>query len=70
MGDIFKKAEGMIVGLGKDDESTDDAPKTMSTIATTSENDWSLVPYTSFYESDKSQCLGLQLSFYNWLGYV
>jgi hypothetical protein len=70
MGDIFKKADSVIVWLGKDDEFTSDALKTMRTIAATSRSDWPLVPYTSFYAPDNSQHCGLTLSFYNWLGFM
>lgn len=71
MGDVFRKAEGVIVWLGKDDEFTSDALKTMRTIATTSESDWPLVPYTSFYEPETTRHAHRpNLSFYNWLGFM
>jgi hypothetical protein len=71
MGDVFKRADGVIVWLGKEDEFTSDALKTMRNIAATSEEHWSLVPYTSFYEPDQMQHkYRPNLSFYNWLGFM
>ncbi|KAH4169655.1 hypothetical protein HBI70_136960 [Parastagonospora nodorum] len=68
MGDVFKKADGVVVWLGKDDEFVHDALKTIRTIASTSDKSWPLVPYTSFYEPEKAP--HLNLSFYNWLGFI
>jgi hypothetical protein len=71
MGDVFKKADGVIVWLGKEDEFTIDALKTMRTIAAIPEGNWPLVPYTSFYEPEGMQPSHRpNLSFYNWLGFM
>jgi hypothetical protein len=71
MGDVFKRADGVIVWLGKEDEFTSDALKTMRTIAATSEGHWPLVPYTSFYDLEGIQPTHRpNLSFYNWLGFM
>jgi hypothetical protein len=67
MGDVYKKADGVLVWLGKDDEFT---LKTMRTIASTAESDWPLVPYTSFYQPDTTHHRWLNLSFCNWLGFM
>ena len=71
MADVFKRADGVVVWLGKEDEFTQDALTTMRRISAIPESDWPLVPYTSFYEPDDSQ-LGRRsgLSFYNWLGFM
>lgn len=55
MSDVFKKADGVIVWLGKHDEFTSDTLNTMRIIAAISESEWLLVSYTSFY---------------NWLGFM
>ncbi|KAF2820641.1 hypothetical protein CC86DRAFT_449272 [Ophiobolus disseminans] len=71
MGDVYRKADGVIVWLGKEDEFTSDALKTMRTIAATDESDWPFVPYTSFYEHEATQhTYRPNLSFYNWLGFM
>jgi hypothetical protein len=71
MGDVFKKADGVIVWLGKEDEFTSDALKTIRIIASIPEDNWSLVPYTSFYDSEEAQSPHRpNLSFYNWLGFM
>ncbi|KAF2033216.1 hypothetical protein EK21DRAFT_109349 [Setomelanomma holmii] len=70
MGDVFRKAEGVIVWLGKEDGYTEDALKTMRTISATSEKHWSLVPYTSFYEAEAQHIHRPDLSFHNWLGFM
>jgi hypothetical protein len=71
MGDVYKRADGVIVWLGKEDEFTSDALKTIRTIAGTSEEHWPLVPYTSFYEHGRLQHRHrLNLSYFNWLGFM
>jgi len=71
MGDVFRKADGIIVWLGQEDEFTADALRTMRTIAATSESEWPLVPYTSFYELETTQHNHRpNLSLYNWLGFM
>ncbi|CAO2657858.1 Nn.00g071180.m01.CDS01 [Neocucurbitaria sp. VM-36] len=71
MADVFKRADGVVVWLGKEDEFTQDALTTMRRVSTIPESDWPLVPYTSFYEPDESH-LGHRsgLSLYNWLGFM
>ncbi|KAH7086339.1 heterokaryon incompatibility protein-domain-containing protein [Paraphoma chrysanthemicola] len=71
MGDVFRKADGVIVWLGKEDDFTKDALKTMRTIAATSEVSWPNVSYTSFYDAD-STCHAQRpnLSYHNWLGFM
>ncbi|KAF1831038.1 hypothetical protein BDW02DRAFT_572447 [Decorospora gaudefroyi] len=71
MADVFKKAENVVVWLGKEDEFTNDALTTMRRISAIPEIGWSLVPYTSFYNPEESQLVhSLNLSFYNWLGFI
>lgn len=71
MADVFKKANGVVVWLGKEDEFTNDALATMQRISAMPENEWPLVPYTSFYAPEESQ-LGYRtnLTFHNWLGFM
>jgi hypothetical protein len=71
MGDVFRKADGVIVWLGKEDDFTKDALKTMRTIAATSEVDWPSVSYTSFYDDDSTHhAQRPNLSYHNWLGFM
>ena len=71
MADVFKRADGVIVWLGKEDEFTNDALTTIRRISAIPEKDWPLVPYTSFYNPEQSQ-LGYSsdLTFHNWLGFM
>ncbi|KAH7394517.1 heterokaryon incompatibility protein-domain-containing protein [Pyrenochaeta sp. MPI-SDFR-AT-0127] len=71
MADVFKKADGVICWLGKEDEFTNDALTTIRRISAIPESDWPLVPYTSFYDPEESQ-LGYSshLTFHNWLGFM
>jgi hypothetical protein len=71
MGDVFRKADSVVVWLGKDDDFTIDALQTMRVIAATTQEDWPLVPYTSFYEPGVTRHAHRpHLSFYNWLGFM
>lgn len=71
MGDVFKKADGVVVWLGKEDQYTLDALTTMRRVAAIPEKYWPLVPYTSFYNSGESQLVSSTgLTFYNWLGFI
>ena len=71
MGDVFKKADGVVVWLGKDDQYTLDALTTMRKIAAIPEKHWPLVPYTSFYHPEESQLVSsIGLTFHNWLGFI
>ena len=71
MADVFKRADGVVVWLGKDDEFTNDALTTMRRISAIPESEWPLVPYTSFYEPADNQ-IGYRprLTFHNWLGFM
>ena len=71
MGDIFRKAGGVIVWLGRDDEFTADALEVIRKVSAIPESDWPLFEYTSFYDHSA----GLQtprpnLSYQNWLGFI
>lgn len=71
MADVFKKADGVVVWLGKEDQYTQDALTTMRRISATPEKDWPLVPYTSFYNPEESQLVSsTRLTFHNWLGFI
>ncbi|CAI9630293.1 unnamed protein product [Alternaria burnsii] len=71
MADVFKKADGVVVWLGKEDQYTQDALTTMQRISSTPEEKWSLVPYTSFYNPEESPLVfATRLTFYNWLGFI
>ncbi|KAI4916550.1 hypothetical protein J4E85_010206 [Alternaria conjuncta] len=71
MGDVFKRADGVVVWLGKEDQYTLDAVTTMQKIAAIPEKHWPLVPYTSFYNPEESQLVSSTgLTFYNWLGFI
>ena len=71
MGDVFKKADGVVVWLGDEDEYTDDALATMRKISTIPEDKWQLIPYTSFYNAEESLLVSSAgLTFYNWLGFI
>ncbi|CAN9316228.1 unnamed protein product [Alternaria sp. RS040] len=71
MADVFKKADGVVVWLGKEDQYTQDALTTMQRISSTPEEKWSLVPYTSFYNPEESSLVfATRLTFYNWLGFI
>ncbi|PSN66868.1 hypothetical protein BS50DRAFT_600482 [Corynespora cassiicola Philippines] len=71
MADIFQKAKSVIVWLGKEDEFTLDALTTIQRVAAIPEEEWSSVPYTSFYDpSIAKQCHFPRLTFHNWLGFI
>ncbi|CAG5138365.1 uncharacterized protein ALTATR162_LOCUS325 [Alternaria atra] len=71
MADVFKKADGVVVWLGKEDQYTQDALTTMRRISATPEKDGPLVPYTSFYNPEESQLVSsTRLTFHNWLGFI
>lgn len=71
MADIYTKADGVVVWLGKEDEFTVDALATIQAISAIPESDWPLVPYTSFYDPDMGQSSYCpRLTFYNWLGFI
>jgi hypothetical protein len=71
MADVFKKADGVVVWLGKEDQYTQDALTTMQRISATPEGKWPLVPYTSFYNPEESPLVfATRLTFYNWLGFI
>lgn len=71
MAEIFKAAKGVTVWLGKEDEFVIDALTVIKRISAISEEDWTLTPYTSFYEPMSSQQRHHpNLSFQNWLGFI
>ncbi|CAA9967087.1 HET domain containing protein [Pyrenophora teres f. maculata] len=71
MAHVFRKAEGVVVWLGKEDEYIKDAITTMQRISTISETDWPLVPYTSFYNPKESHLIrSTNLTYYHWLGFI
>ncbi|KAF2471045.1 uncharacterized protein BDR25DRAFT_29912 [Lindgomyces ingoldianus] len=71
MAEIFKASESVIVWLGKEDEFTTDAITTVERISRIPEEDWPLIPYTSFYQRRTcKQYSRLDLTFHNWLGFI
>ncbi|ORY14202.1 heterokaryon incompatibility protein-domain-containing protein [Clohesyomyces aquaticus] len=71
MAEIFKASQSVVVWLGKEDEFTDDAIETIDRVSQIQEEDWPLIPYTSFYQSTVSTpSARLNLTFYNWLGFI
>lgn len=71
MAEIFQKAEGVVVWLGKEDEYTMDALTTIEGVSAIPEEDWPSVPYTSFYEQKEGRLNGgPSLSYQNWLGFI
>jgi hypothetical protein len=71
MADVFKKADGVVVWLGKEVQYTQDALTTMQRKSATPEKDWPLVQYTSFYNPEESQLISsTKLTFYDWLGFI
>jgi hypothetical protein len=71
MADVFKKADGVVVWLGKEDDFTNDALTTMRRISAIPEKDWPLIPYTSFYKPEESQSgYRSHLTYHNWLGFM
>ncbi len=71
MADVYKRADGVIVWLGKEDEFTQDALTTIRSISAIPKEEWPLIPYTSFYNSEESQSKYTKnLTFHNWLGFM
>lgn len=71
MRDIFRKAGGVIVWLGRDDEFTADALEVIQKVSAIPESDWSRVEYTSFYDHSAAlQSPRPNLSYQNWLGFI
>ena len=71
MAEVYTRADGVIVWLGKEDEFTDDALTTIRSISALPKEDWPLVPYTSFYSCEESQSsFTRNLTFHNWLGFM
>jgi hypothetical protein len=72
MAEIFKAAQSVLVWLGKEDEFTKDALTTIERVSSIPEEEWPLVPYTSFY--DPTEAHGHRrhpnLSYHNWLGFI
>lgn len=71
MAEIFKRADNVIVWLGREDEYTGDALETIEKVSAIPEETWPSIPYTAFYQSSTdAEYPGLNLSFYNWLGFI
>lgn len=71
MADIFRKANGVVVWLGKEDEFTADALAVIHKVSAIPESDWPLVSYISFYDPGAAQdSCQLNLTYYNWLGFI
>jgi hypothetical protein len=71
MADVYTKADGVVVWLGKEDQFTQDALTTVQRISAIPKEDWSLVPYTSFYDPGESRLVSsTRLTLYNWLGFI
>ncbi|KAF3033081.1 hypothetical protein E8E12_002746 [Didymella heteroderae] len=71
MADIFHRASGVVVWLGREDEFTADALKVIHKVSTIPESDWSSVPYTSFYDSTEvGRSSKADVTYHNWLGFI
>lgn len=71
MADIFEAAQNVFVWLGKEDEFTEDAITTIQRISSLPEEQWPLIPYTSFYDAASVEHFQRpNLSFHNWLGFI
>lgn len=71
MADIFRKANGVVVWLGREDEFTADALTVIQKVSSIPESDWPLVSYTSFYDPGAAQdSYRPNLTYYNWLGFI
>ncbi|KAF3002471.1 hypothetical protein E8E13_005317 [Curvularia kusanoi] len=71
MADVFCKASGVIVWLGREDEFTADALEVIQKVSAIPERDWPSVPYTSFYDSSALDHPSKpRLSYKNWLGFI
>ncbi|KAJ4988146.1 ankyrin and het domain protein [Stagonosporopsis vannaccii] len=71
MADIFRKASGVIVWLGREDDYTADALEVIRKVSEIPMNDWSNVHYTSFYDSNAAEYpYKPDLTYYNWLGFI
>ena len=71
MAEVFKKADGVVVWLGKEDEFTNDALTTIRRISAIPERDWPLITYTSFYKPEENPLVySSNLTFHNWLGFM
>lgn len=71
MADIFHKASGVVVWLGREDDFTADALEVIDKISAIPESDWLLVPYTSFYDPICTQHkYRPNLTYRNWLGFI
>lgn len=71
MGDIFRKAGGVVVWLGREDDFTADALEVIRKVSAVPQSDWSCVPYTSFYDSvEVEHSVKPDLTYHNWLGFI
>ena len=71
MSDIFHRASGVVVWLGREDEFTADALEVIHKVSAIPETDWSSVPYTSFYDSaEGTHSSKPDLSYHDWLGFI
>lgn len=71
MADIFHRASGVVVWLGREDDFTADALEVIEKVSAIPDIDWSRIPYTSFYDSaDVTHSLKPRLTHRNWLGFI
>jgi len=71
MAEIFRKAQSVVVWLGKEDEYTMDALTTIEKVSAVPEEAWSSVAYTSFYDPTQASAYPPpNLSYQNWLGFI
>ncbi|KAL1642284.1 hypothetical protein SLS61_009774 [Didymella pomorum] len=71
MADIFHKASGVVVWLGREDDFTADALEVIHKVSAIPETDWSSVPYTSFYDSvEITHSSKPDLTYHHWLGFI
>jgi hypothetical protein len=71
MADIFHRASGVVVWLGREDDFTVDALEVIQKVSAIPETDWPSVPYTSFYDAaEVTHSSKPDLSYHNWLGFI
>jgi hypothetical protein len=71
MADIFQRASGVVVWLGREDDYTADALEVIQKVSAVPESDWPRIHYTSFYDPEtKHQAYKPNLTYHNWLGFI
>ncbi|KAJ8109359.1 hypothetical protein OPT61_g7514 [Boeremia exigua] len=71
MADIFRKAIGVTVWLGREDQFTADALEVIKKVSAIPEREWCQIPYTSFYDPNAVEHPSRpNLTYQNWLGFI